>query len=118
MWAERNLTHIVASYFLHDDVVTVNQATANDVAWLRDNAPDIVPQVNSGSAATLYASRQHIMSPEEYEINGRITNASLETSAQLLMFAKNQYVAERFGLDNWPVRPSPDPAVAPDPVNS
>ena len=53
-----------------------------------------------------------------YEVNGRITNATQETSAQLLMFAKNQYVAERFGLDNWPVRPSPGPAVAPDPVNS
>ena len=92
--------------------MTVNQVTANDVAWLRDNAPDSVPQGNSGSAATLYASRQHIMSPEEYEVNGRITNASQETSAQLLMFAKNQYVAERFGHDNWPVRPSPDPAVS------
>jgi len=100
---ERNLTHIVASYFLHDDVVTVDQATIDAVAWLRDNARDIVPQVNSGSAATLYASRQHILSPEEYEINGAITNASQETANQLLMFAGNQYVAERFGLDNWPL---------------
>ena len=99
----RNLTHVVASYFLHDDVVTVNQATMDAVAWLRHNAPDIVPQVNSGSATTLYASRQHILSPEEYEINGRITNASQETANQLVMFAKNQYVAERFGLDNWPL---------------
>ena len=59
--------------------------------------------MNSGSAATLYASRQFILSPEEYEINGDIANASSATANQLLMFARNSYSSERFGLDNWPL---------------
>ena len=75
---------------------------ADAVTWLRHNAPEITPQTNtfpdSGPEA-LYMSRQFIFAPEEYAVTGTTGNATSKTDQQLLMYANNQYITERYMLD-------------------
>ena len=107
----RNLSSIVAMYFLHDDVVTNNQATGDAVEWLSKHAPHIVPQTNTGNQGyeTLYTTRQPIFAPEEYSIDGTTTNATAATESELALFASNRYVADRYRWEPWPTYPNPNP---------
>ena len=104
---ERNLSHLVVQYFLHDDVVDNNQATNDAVDWLKANHPSIVPQTNTGNQGyeTLYQDRQPTFVPEEYAIDGTTTEATRETdvNAELALFESNQYVAQRYRLTPWPL---------------
>ena len=43
----RNLSHVVAQYFLHDDDAAASGAVEDSVRWLRENAPHITPQTNT-----------------------------------------------------------------------
>jgi len=61
---ERNLTHVVAQFFFHDDEIGDSAATADAVRWLREHAPSIVPQTNTFSDAapeSLYQDGQMIL---------------------------------------------------------
>jgi hypothetical protein len=65
---KRNLTHTVAQYFLHDDDATASGAVAAAVQWLKENAPEIVPQTNTfpdSGPSMLYRTRQPVFAAEE-----------------------------------------------------
>ena len=99
----RNLSDVLYSIFLRDDVVTSPQSVVESVRWLRENAPRVLPQVNGGKE-DLYQDRQPIWSPEEYAVQGASTsNVTTELWRQMAMFSHNQYFAERYGLDVWPL---------------
>ena len=69
----RNLSHVIAQIFFHDDEIGDSAATANSVRWLRENAPYITPQVNTFSDAapeSLYQDGQFLFSPEQYAVEG------------------------------------------------
>ncbi len=104
---QRNLSHIVAQYFLHDDVVSNNEAINDAVDWLRANKPSIVAQTNCGNQGydTLYQDRQPTFVPEEYAIDGSVSEATREVAvnAELALFESNQYIAQRYRLLPWPL---------------
>ena len=91
---QRNLSHIVVQYFLHDDVVSNNQAINDAVNWLKANAPSIVAQTNCGNQGydTLYQDRQATFVPEEYAIDGTVSEATRQVAvdAELALFESNQ----------------------------
>lgn len=103
----RNLSHIVAQFFLHDDVVTNNQAINDAVNWLKVNKPSIVAQTNCGNQGydTLYQDRQPLFVPEEYAIDGTVTEETRQVAvdAQLALFESNQYISQRYRLLAWPL---------------
>ena len=100
---KRNLSHVLYSIFLRDDVVVSTQSVVESVRWLRTHAPHILPQVNGGQE-DLYQDRQPIWSPEEYAVQGASSsNVTEELWRQIGMFSTNQYFAERYGLDVWPL---------------
>ena len=104
---QRNLSHIVVQYFLHDDVVSNNQAINDAVDWLKANAPSIVAQTNCGNQGydTLYQDRQATFVPEEYAIDGSVseTTRQVAVDAELALFESNQYIAQRYRLLPWPL---------------
>ena len=103
------------SRFFHDDEIGDSQSTADGVRWLRENAPEIVPGVNTFSDSgpeTLYRDGQFIYSPEQYAVNpsgdlqcnaSGYCNGTTMTNQQLVMFANDQLLAERYRLDGWPL---------------
>ena len=108
----RNLSDMIHQVFLHDDDTAPSQAVTDSVTWLRENAPTITPITNtfpdSGGPEGLYAGRQYIFSPEEYsvtDIEGQTGTdfAYLKTQAQLVTFANNEYLTQRYRLDAWPL---------------
>ena len=103
---DKNLSHVVAQYFLHDDDAAASGAVARSVQWLHDHAPEIMPQTNtfpdSGPSA-LYRTRQPIFAAEEYAITGTTGNATAETNNELVYFANNEMIADRYRLDTWPL---------------
>ena len=61
------------SRFFHDDEIGDSQSTADGVRWLRENAPEIVPGVNTFSDSgpeTLYRDGQFLFAPEQYAVIG------------------------------------------------
>lgn len=118
----RNLSDMIHQVFLHDDDAAPSQAVTDSVAWLRENVPRITPITNtfpdSGGPEGLYAGRQYIFSPEEYSITDiqgpKGTDfAYLKTQAELVTFANNQYLTERYLLDTWPLHAMMDDQVEP-----
>ena len=107
--ARRNLSHVVAQYFLHDDDADTSGAVEANVRWLKAHAPHITPQTNpfpDANPEMLYQTRQFVFAPEEYSITGRTGNASNAAAmaqAELSHFANNQMLAERYRLDAWPL---------------
>ena len=115
----RNLSHVIAQIFFHDDEIGDSAATANSVRWLRENAPWITPQVNTFSDAapeSLYKDGQFLFAPEQYAVEGgaiwqplwdNLTRSKADAHAmftqELIMFANNQVLAERYRLDYWPL---------------
>ena len=104
---EHNFSHLVVQYFLHDDVVSNNEAINDAVNWLKANKPSIVPQTNTGNQGydTLYQDRQPTFVPEEYAIDGSITEATREIAveAELALYESNNYIAQRYRLSPWPL---------------
>ena len=69
----RNLSHIVAQIFFHDDEIGDSAATANSVRWLREHHPTITPQANTFSDSapeSLYRDGQFLFAPEQYAVIG------------------------------------------------
>jgi hypothetical protein len=113
---KRNLADDVAQIFFHDDEIGDSAATANSVRWLRENANHIAPQSNTFSDSapeSLYVDGQFMFSPEQYAIRGNgkafthtmgnAKAAAIMTTEQLLMFANDQLLTERYRLDMWPL---------------
>ena len=68
-WEKRNLSHVIAQFFLHDDDAAASGAVQAAVEWLRANAAHITPQTNTfpdSGPESLYMTRQFIFAPEEY----------------------------------------------------
>jgi hypothetical protein len=118
MLRQRNLSHNVAQFFFHDDEIGDSAATADAVRWLWKNAPTIVPQANTFSDSapeSLYMDGQLIFAPEQYAISadpsargGNYDPPGANTTAmvrqQMIMFANDQLLSERYRLDHWPLQ--------------
>ena len=116
----RNLSHVVAQYFLHDDDAAASGAVAAAVEYLKHHAPHIVPQTNTfpdSGPSVLYRTRQPIFAAEEYAITGTTGNATAETNSELVYFANNEMIADRYRLDTWPLFNLGDGGDVPD-INS
>ena len=65
---KRNLSHVIAQIFLHDDDADVGGNTRIATEWLRAEAPGYPPQVNTfpdSGPETLYQNRHFVFSPED-----------------------------------------------------
>ena len=102
---ERNLSHLVQAFELHDDITTVMGDTAAAADWLRAHAPSILPIGNAGygAASSLYEARMPIMSPEEYAIANDVANVTRAADLQLSYYSLNQMAGDRYRLDTWPL---------------
>ena len=101
-----NVSSRVAAFFLHDDDAWVDADTAAEAKFLASRIPaNIAPFVNTfpdTGPATLYESGQYIFAPEEYAIqpSGNATDMALQ---QLIYYAANARIAERYRLEAWPI---------------
>ena len=97
---------------IHDDTLTQTGEDIGSTAWLKANAPWLVPLVNqvSGNTGpqTLYRSGLFMSAPEQYPINCpdancSAINASAAALAQMNAYAGNAVDDARFGLHHWPL---------------
>jgi hypothetical protein len=104
----RNVSDVVAQIFFHDDEIGDSGATAAAVRWMRTHSPGITPQANTFSDSgpeSLYRDGQFLFSAEQYAITGSDPNSNNTdmVDQQLIMFANDQLLAQRYRLDYWPL---------------
>ena len=101
---DRDLLEHITHFFLQDDL----QAPMNDnialIKELKAKWNQLTPLSDSLSflGEIWHEARAPVFAPEEYYVNG-LANEDDQMMGMIKSFLQNQYMADRYGLDPWPL---------------